>query len=105
MAVWLFYINILTLFTNTSLVHVSSCRFYIKGLSSILQSNGYMYQSVEEQMRRLELERNSLSRQLGVLTEQVEAQSQKMREMEYDLEKKRQKTHFAEEMYQKVICL
>ena len=37
-----------------------------------------------------------------MLTEQVEAQAEKLREMEYDVEGKRQKIRSAEEMYQSV---
>ena len=40
--------------------------------------------------------------QVSVLTEQVEAQAEKLREMEYDVEGKRQKIRSAEEMYQSV---
>ena len=40
--------------------------------------------------------------QVSVLTEQVEAQADRLREMEYDMEGKRQKIRSTEEMYQSV---
>ena len=41
-------------------------------------------------------------RQVTVLTEQVEAQTERLREMEYQLEGRRQKMQYAEEKYQNV---
>jgi len=40
--------------------------------------------------------------QVTVLTEQVEAQTERLREMEYQLEGRRQKMQYAEEKYQNV---
>ena len=40
--------------------------------------------------------------QVSVLTEQVEAQAEKLREMEYKMEGKRQRIRSTEEMYQSV---
>ncbi|XP_045176119.1 liprin-beta-1-like isoform X3 [Mercenaria mercenaria] len=62
--------------------------------------NGYMHESAEDRIRRLEIEKNGLALQVSVLTEQVEAQGERLREMEYQLDEKRQKVHYAEDMYQ-----
>lgn len=64
--------------------------------------NGYMHESAEDRIRRLEIEKNGLTLQVSVLTEQVEAQGERLREMEYQLDEKRQKIHYAEDMYQNV---
>ncbi|XP_060560865.1 liprin-beta-1-like isoform X3 [Ruditapes philippinarum] len=64
------------------------------------QANGYMHESAEDRVRRLEIEKNGLALQISVLTEQVEAQGERLREMEYQLDEKRQKVHYAEDMYQ-----
>lgn len=61
-----------------------------------------MYENPEDRTRRLEHDRNSLTRQVSVLTDQIEGQGQRVRELEYELEKMRQKNHYAEEMYHKV---
>ncbi|KAH3877314.1 hypothetical protein DPMN_001177 [Dreissena polymorpha] len=60
-----------------------------------------LLQGPEERARRLEMDRSSLTMQVNVLTEQVEAQSERIREMEYQLENRRQKVQFTEERYQK----
>ena len=69
---------------------------------SFSQTNGYVHESPESKVKRLETDRQSLMLQVSVLTEQVEAQAEKLREMEYDVEGKRQKIRSAEEMYQSV---
>ena len=61
-----------------------------------------MHESAEDRVRRLEIEKNGLALQISVLTEQVEAQGERLREMEYQLDEKRQKIHYAEDMYQNV---
>ena len=66
------------------------------------QTNGYVHESAESKVKRLETDKQSLMLQVSVLTEQVEAQAEKLREMEYDVEGKRQKIRSAEEMYQSV---
>ncbi|KAL4225278.1 Protein tyrosine phosphatase [Mactra antiquata] len=66
------------------------------------QTNGYTHETLEDKIRHLDIEKNSLSLQVNVLTEQVEAQGERIREMEYQLEDKRQKIHVTEDMYQNV---
>lgn len=73
-----------------------------KNLYALIQVNGPMHEGPEERARRLEMDRSSLSMQVNVLTEQTEAQSERIREMEYQLENRRQKVQFTEERYQKV---
>ncbi|XP_052799700.1 liprin-beta-2-like isoform X6 [Mya arenaria] len=70
------------------------------GMDDAFKVNGYMHESVEDRARRLEHDKNSLTLQVSVLTDQVEAQSERIREMEYQLEERRQKAHHAEEKYQ-----
>ncbi|WAR02702.1 LIPB1-like protein, partial [Mya arenaria] len=60
------------------------------GMDDAFKVNGYMHESVEDRARRLEHDKNN----------QVEAQSERIREMEYQLEERRQKAHHAEEKYQ-----
>lgn len=67
-----------------------------------LQTNGYAHESAENKAKRLETDKQSLMLQVSVLNEQVEAQAEKLREMEYEMEGKRQKIRLAEEMYQSV---
>ena len=61
-----------------------------------------MHESAESKVKRLETDKQGLMLQVSVLTEQVEAQAEKLREMEYDVEGKRQKIRTSEEMYQSV---
>ncbi|XP_052270288.1 liprin-beta-1-like isoform X2 [Dreissena polymorpha] len=71
------------------------------GRETAAKVNGHMHEGPEERARRLEMDRSSLTMQVNVLTEQVEAQSERIREMEYQLENRRQKVQFTEERYQK----
>ena len=74
----------------------------IQLLCFLLQTNGYVHESAESKVKRLETDKQGLMLQVSVLTEQVEAQAEKLREMEYDVEGKRQKIRTSEEMYQSV---
>ncbi|XP_012924674.1 liprin-beta-1 isoform X4 [Heterocephalus glaber] len=62
-----------------------------------LLGNGDMYQ---ERLARLENDKESLVLQVSVLTDQVEAQGEKIRDLEYCLEEHREKLNATEEMLQ-----
>ncbi|XP_013361386.1 PREDICTED: liprin-beta-1 isoform X2 [Chinchilla lanigera] len=62
-----------------------------------LPGNGDMYQ---ERLARLENDKESLVLQVSVLTDQVEAQGEKIRDLEFCLEEHREKLNATEEMLQ-----
>lgn len=62
-----------------------------------LPGNGDVYQ---ERLARLENDKESLVLQVSVLTDQVEAQGEKIRDLEFCLEEHRQKLNATEEMLQ-----
>lgn len=62
-----------------------------------LPGNGDVYQ---ERLARLENDKESLVLQVSVLTDQVEAQGEKIRDLEFCLEEHREKLNAAEEMLQ-----
>uniref|UniRef100_A0A2I2ZC18 PPFIA binding protein 1 n=1 Tax=Gorilla gorilla gorilla TaxID=9595 RepID=A0A2I2ZC18_GORGO len=67
-----------------------------------LPGNGDVYQ---ERLARLENDKESLVLQVSVLTDQVEAQGEKIRDLEFCLEEHREKLNATEEMLQQVfIC-
>ncbi|VCW77090.1 unnamed protein product [Gulo gulo] len=62
-----------------------------------LPGNGEVYQ---ERLARLENDKESLVLQVSVLTDQVEAQGEKIRDLEFCLEEHREKLNATEEMLQ-----
>ncbi|XP_032037487.1 liprin-beta-1 isoform X2 [Aythya fuligula] len=62
-----------------------------------ISGNGDVYQ---ERLARLENDKESLVLQVSVLTDQVEAQGEKIRDLEFSLEEHRQKLNATEEMLQ-----
>ncbi|XP_041366133.1 liprin-beta-1-like isoform X3 [Gigantopelta aegis] len=64
------------------------------------QVNGYLSESVEEKLHKLESDKQSLMLQVSVLTDQVEAQGEKISEMECSLEDRRDKLLNTEELLQ-----
>ncbi|KAL8589239.1 hypothetical protein ACOMHN_017040 [Nucella lapillus] len=50
------------------------------------EASGYLPESVEDKLRKLEAEKQSLGLQVSVLTEQVEAQSEKIVELEFQVD-------------------
>ncbi|KAL3842974.1 hypothetical protein ACJMK2_020942 [Sinanodonta woodiana] len=66
-------------------------------------TNGFFVQeSSEDRLQRLESDKQSLMLQVSVLTEQVEAQGEKIRELEYNSEEKRARIMNTEALLQKV---
>ncbi|XP_064634514.1 liprin-beta-1-like isoform X5 [Lineus longissimus] len=63
-------------------------------------TNGFSAENVDEKVHQLENEREQLVLQISVLTEQVEAQTEKIRELEDDAECSRDKLSSTEEMLQ-----
>ncbi|XP_067654644.1 liprin-beta-1-like isoform X2 [Haliotis asinina] len=64
------------------------------------QVNGYLSETAEDRVRRLEADKASLSLQVSVLGDQVEAQSEKIRDMEQHLDDRRNRLITSEEMLQ-----
>ena len=67
-----------------------------------VQVNGYLSESVEDKLNKLESDKQSLMLQVSVLTDQVEAQAEKISEMEYSLDDRREKLINTEDMLQTV---
>ncbi|KAG8534568.1 hypothetical protein GDO81_019125, partial [Engystomops pustulosus] len=64
-----------------------------------ITGTGDIYQ---ERLSRLENDKESLVLQVSVLTDQVEAQGEKIRDLEFCLEEHREKLNATEEMLQQV---
>ncbi|KAK3104207.1 hypothetical protein FSP39_025312, partial [Pinctada imbricata] len=62
--------------------------------------NGYHSGSTEDRVQRLEMDKQSLGLQVSVLSEQVEAQTEKIRELEYSLDDRKQRLIQTEDMLQ-----
>ncbi|XP_046369102.1 liprin-beta-2-like isoform X4 [Haliotis rufescens] len=69
-------------------------------VTSRSQVNGYLPETTEDRVRRLEADKASLSLQVSVLGDQVEAQSEKIRDMEQHLDDRRNRLITSEEMLQ-----
>ncbi|XP_069133209.1 liprin-beta-1-like [Argopecten irradians] len=63
-------------------------------------SNSYLSENADDKVQRLETDKQSLSLQVSVLSEQVEAQSEKIRELELGLDERRDRLMQAEKMLQ-----
>lgn len=70
--------------------------------SFLFQANGYLQDSVEDKLQKIESEKDSLSLQVSVLTDQIDAQAEKIRDLEYCLAERREKLINAEDMLQSV---
>ncbi|XP_033753003.1 liprin-beta-1-like isoform X3 [Pecten maximus] len=63
-------------------------------------SNSYLSENADDKVQRLETDKQSLTLQVSVLSEQVEAQSEKIRELELGLDERRDRLMQAEKMLQ-----
>ncbi|XP_071121296.1 liprin-beta-1-like isoform X9 [Mytilus edulis] len=63
-------------------------------------SPGSLHDSAEERLRKTESEKDSLSLHVSVLTDQIDAQSEKIRDLEYSLAERRDKVINTEDMLQ-----
>ncbi|XP_032077225.1 liprin-beta-1 isoform X4 [Thamnophis elegans] len=69
----------------------------VRQINGHLSANGDVYQ---ERLSRLESDKESLVLQVSVLTDQVDAQGEKIRDLELSLEENREKLNSTEEMLQ-----
>lgn len=63
---------------------------------------GSLHDSAEERLRKTESEKDSLSLHVSVLTDQIDAQSEKIRDLEYSLAERHDKVINTEDMLQSV---
>ncbi|XP_052067412.1 liprin-beta-1-like isoform X3 [Mytilus californianus] len=63
-------------------------------------SPGFLQDSAEERLRKIESEKDSLSLHVSVLTDQIDAQAEKIRDLEYSLAERRDKIINTEDMLQ-----
>ncbi|VDI43640.1 Hypothetical predicted protein [Mytilus galloprovincialis] len=61
---------------------------------------GSLHDSAEERLRKTESEKDSLSLHVSVLTDQIDAQSEKIRDLEYSLAERHDKVINTEDMLQ-----
>ncbi|KAK7487843.1 hypothetical protein BaRGS_00020890 [Batillaria attramentaria] len=65
-----------------------------------VQASGYLPESVEDKVRKLEADKQSLSLQVSVLSDQVDAQSEKIAELELQVDDRDQRLMAAQDMLQ-----
>ena len=79
----------------------SYIRKWMIGVSDCsVAANGYLQDSIEDKLQKIESEKDSLSLQVSVLTDQIDAQAEKIRDLEYCLAERREKIISAEDMLQ-----
>ncbi|CAC5381700.1 unnamed protein product [Mytilus coruscus] len=61
---------------------------------------GFLQDSAEDRLRKIESEKDSLSLHVSVLTDQIDAQAEKIRDLEYSLAERRDKIINTEDMLQ-----